>query len=267
MRPPLDAFAGPALAVGLTVAVALIVALAVDVVRILRVKREATVLEGLPLRSARLGVSERVSSPTTIGYRHPAVLVPSDFRARVDDGEWDAVVAHECAHLARADDWGKALQNGVCRLGWWLPGLWILGRALDLEREVASDERAAQGRDPRAYAACLLRLATEQRPDLAPAFSSRRSQLAIRVERLLQPSSGAPRPVRAAGIAAFSGVAAAALAGTIAVVPPAGHRRAPRVPAVVALRSPAPKAQRASTSGGGAVHEAIFLRLTDPVAP
>ncbi len=113
----------------------------------------------------------------------------------------------------------RPLQSALLRAGWWLPGLWLLGRALDLERELASDERAAGLTGPRRYAACLLRLATDRGGDVAPALWGRRAHLAIRVERLLRPSPGAGAMARAAALGAFSAAALAAVLGALLAVP------------------------------------------------
>jgi BlaR1 peptidase M56 len=244
-----DALAAPlAAAVGLPLVVAavavaalLLLALAGDVVRVLRIKRRSAMFGLAPVRGARLGASTAVATPTAIGYLHPAVIVPTGFEQRVDAGEWDAVLAHECAHLARGDDWAKALQSALLRAGWWLPGLWLLGRALDLERELASDERAARASGARRYAACLLRLATDRRDrwgGIAPALWGRRSHVAIRVERLLRPATGAGRIARAAALGAFSATALAAVLGALIAVP--GTRSSgPAAPAIAATRRPA----------------------------
>ena len=210
----------PALTLAGTVAAVFLFDLAVDVVRLRRVKRGAAPVGSLPVRRARLGTSRVVGTPTAIGYVHPAVILPENFRALVDDREWDAVIAHECAHLARGDDWAKAVQSAVVRLAWWLPGLWVLGRALDLERELASDERAACETGARRYAACLLRLATDRSPGaLATAFGARRSHVAIRVERLLRPVPAHDPVLRAAALGAFTAAALAILTAAALFVP------------------------------------------------
>jgi hypothetical protein len=230
------AFAVPLLVLAAAIAAALLLELAGDVVRLRRIKRDAAVLGHVPVRGALIGVSPTVLTPTAIGYFHPAVVVPAGFRARVDDGEWDAVIAHECAHLARADDWAKALQSAFTRACWWLPGLWMLGRALDLERELASDERAAHATGPRRYAACLLRLATDRAAAdaLAPAFWGRRSHVAIRVERLLRPVARTAPLTRAAALGGFTAAAAAVLALAAVAVPPTGQPAG--APAASAMR-------------------------------
>ncbi|GAC1539575.1 MAG: hypothetical protein NVS3B10_04290 [Polyangiales bacterium] len=217
---PLDAFALPVFALAAAIASALLVELVFDVVRLRRIKRAALPLGAVAVRGAQIGTSRTVATPTAIGYLHPAVVVPAGFRARVDAGEWDAVIAHECAHLARRDDWAKALQSAALRACWWLPGLWLLGRALDLERELASDEHAAWATGPRRYAACLLRLATNRGGDeLAPALWGRRSHVAIRVERLLRPVGPAAPVVRATALGAFTAAALAVLALAVMAVP------------------------------------------------
>jgi beta-lactamase regulating signal transducer with metallopeptidase domain len=241
----------PALALALTVGGVLLAELAVDVVKLRRVKRGANSLGTLAVRRARIATSRTVSTPTAIGYVHPAVVLPEDFRTRVDGSEWDAVVAHECAHLARRDDWAKALQSAVQRVGWWLPGLWILGRALDLERELASDERAACETGPRRYAACLLRLATDRCTGaLAPTFGARRSHVAIRVERLLRPVADGGPVLRAVALGAFTAAAFAVVAAAVLAVPGTGPRAVGVAPhhlhqfvfAHAALRHAAPRA-------------------------
>jgi Zn-dependent protease with chaperone function len=231
----------PALTLAATVAAVFLFDLAFDVVKLRRVKRGAVPLGTLPVRGARLGTSRVVGTPTAIGYVHPAVVLPENFRTRVDEREWDAVVAHECAHLARRDDWAKAVQSAVLRLGWWLPGLWLLGRALDLERELASDERAACETGPRRYAACLLRLATDREPGaLVTAFGGRRSHVAIRVERLLRPAPVHAPVLRAAALGAFTAAAISILTAAVLFVPGTAPRHTGATPPShrVALHGP-----------------------------
>jgi beta-lactamase regulating signal transducer with metallopeptidase domain len=238
--------AGPALVLAAVVAGALMFGLACDVIRLRRVKRRAVPLGSAAVRNARIGLSATVTTPTAIGYLHPAVVLPDGFRARVDEREWDAVLAHECAHLARGDDWAKALQSALLRLGWWIPGLWVLSRALDLERELASDERAACETGPRRYAACLLRLATDRADAVAPALWARRSHVAIRVERLVRPTPQRGPVVRAVALGAFTAAAFAVVSAAVLAVPGTGARavaaathRAPAAVAHAPVRHPA----------------------------
>jgi Zn-dependent protease with chaperone function len=238
----LNLLASPLLAALAAIGCGLLLGLARDVVRLRRIKRRAEPLGILDVRRARLGSSPKVVTPTAIGYLHPAVVVPDGFGRRVDEAEWAAVVAHECAHLTRWDDWAKALQSAVLRAGWWLPGLWMLSRALDLERELASDERAAAASGARRYAACLLRLATDRRHDaLAPGLWSRRSHVAIRVERLLRPSGGGRPLVRAATLGAATAGVLAVVATAVLAVPGTGPQPEITVPQLAHVTRTVPR--------------------------
>ncbi len=222
---PVRIAALPLLAVAVAMAAALLLELIFDVIRLRHIKQTADPLGRVPVRDAWIGSSPTVPTPTAIGYLHPAIVVPAGFRDRVDAGEWDAVVAHECAHLARRDDWAKALQSAVLRAAWWLPGLWIISRALDLERELASDERAAAATSSRRYAACLLRLATDPYRDaISPALWGRRSHVAIRVERLLRPTPPGSPILRAVALGAFTAAVIAIVSAAISAVPGFGYR-------------------------------------------
>ncbi len=228
----LSTVAAPLVAGVVAASCALLLGLVRDLVRLRRIKRRAHPLGLLGVRGARLGSSPKVATPTAIGYVHPAVVIPDGFGARVDGAEWEAVVAHECAHLSRGDDWAKALQSAVLRAGWWLPGLWVLSRALDLERELASDERAARTSGARRYAACLLRLATDgygYTDAVAPGLWSRRSHVAIRVERLLRPPGGRAPVARAAILGSATAAALAVVVTAVLAVP--GGARTTAVPA------------------------------------
>ncbi len=253
------------------VAAVLLARLALDVVKLRRVKHRATVIGRLRVRRAALGTSPAVSTPTAIGYVRPAVIVPRGFRARVDAAEWDAVLAHESAHLARRDDWAKAAQSALTRAAWWLPGLAMLARALDLDRELAADERAAAAGDSRAYAACLLRLATDAGAAIpAPRFGARRTQVAVRVERLLARRPPCSPVARAAALGASTAVAAAAILAAVTIVPPAGERvhgavAHPRHRVLVAARFS--HASRPATHRGVRAHAAAPLAARPAAAP
>ena len=145
-------------------------------------------------RRVSLATHSKVSSPVTLGGRHPLILVPEGW------GEWPAAsrrasLLHELAHVANLDDWSKLVQE-LARIPLFFHPLvaWLLGR-LDLERELLCDEAAvALGSDPVPYARLLVDLArrpgrlspggSSLRPGWLP-FLDRRT-LASRIERLLE---------------------------------------------------------------------------------
>jgi len=235
-----------AIDIGAIVALVLLADLVFDFVRLLRIKAGSLIDADQPLqtRGAAVAASSRVRTPTAIGYLHPRIVVPHDLAARVSPSELRAVVAHEAAHLERYDDWTKALQIAIVRLAWFSPALWALSARLDLERELASDERVlAVAVDSRAYAACLVRLASDVRhPPLAPAAWTARSQVSLRVERLLRPERPA-HPLRAAVALATlavtlvgAAIGAAALVPSIPEVAATPPTTAPRVAQVALVR-------------------------------
>lgn len=200
--------------------------LAVDVVRLLRIKACSSVDISVAraARNAPVARSGRVRTPTAMGYLRPRIVVPADLRGRLNGAEWRAILVHESAHLARYDDWSKAVQTALARLCWFAPAVWLLGARLDLERELASDEHVLRAAvDPRAYAACLIRLACDVRRQPAPAAWTRRSQVAVRVERLLHPATAVPPGVRAVRL----GLLVAAIAGPRPVRPQSCRRGGP----------------------------------------
>ncbi len=219
--------------------------------RLLLVKREARIEAGFGRGSRRAPVaySGEVESATAIGYRHPCVVLPAGLEARVDAGELRAIIAHENAHLARYDDWAKAAQAILVRAFWFAPGLWILARRLDLERELASDERVAATVDPRAYAACLLRLAVDvPGRHLAPAAWRGRAQIAIRVEELLRPARRLGRAAVAVRLAALGAAFVAGAFGAGALMPAAIPVAAPVVAQAGAAAPARPARHRRTTA-------------------
>ncbi len=93
-------------------------------------------------RPIELRESRFASSPATIGWRRPLILLPPEWR-EWSDAERHAVLAHEVAHIRRFDfpAWVLA-QLGVV-LHFYHPIVhWLAGR-LRLEQELAADAAAA----------------------------------------------------------------------------------------------------------------------------
>ena len=107
-------------------------------------------------RSPRLAESEFLSVPVTVGVVRPAILLPPGWR-EWDEGESDAVIAHEMSHVARWDalvDCSALLHRSIF---WFSPLSWHLVRCLRDLAEQASDEAAlTAGADRMRYAETLL---------------------------------------------------------------------------------------------------------------
>ena len=125
-----------------------------------------------------------------LGFRRPLIVVPRALRDALTDAELDQVVAHEHAHVERRDDWASLVQRIVEVPVGWHPAVWLIGRWLRRERELAADERVAlRTGAPRAYARCLARVAEAMSWPAAPRLASgavgSRGEVARRVAHLL----------------------------------------------------------------------------------
>jgi TonB family protein len=110
---------------------------------------------------AVIEVSPMTSGPVTMGILQQVLLVPPGFLERVGEGELEAVLAHEFAHMRRRD-FAKNLVYEVMALPVsFHPLLWLTRLRVAESREMVCDRMAAEavaGREK--YLRCLLRLAS-----------------------------------------------------------------------------------------------------------
>jgi beta-lactamase regulating signal transducer with metallopeptidase domain len=175
-------------------------------------------------RPVRLLVSERIQSPMVTGFRHPAVIVPSNLFAHFDEGELDHVLLHELAHVARRDDWSNLFARCLSAVVGLHPvAAWTL-RQIARERELACDDWVVSRiGEARPYAASLARLfevcRRQRRVGLATGMAGRASQLGERIETLL--ASGRQFSARASFIRV--GITTMALLALVAAGAQAPH--------------------------------------------
>jgi beta-lactamase regulating signal transducer with metallopeptidase domain len=110
-------------------------------------------------RPIQLLVPESAISPWSIGYLKPAIVLPSDLTSHLDEDELTQVLAHELAHVARYDDWAIALQRLLRALFVFHPVVWFVNRRIDIEREIACDDRVIAHWERSEYASCLTKVA------------------------------------------------------------------------------------------------------------
>jgi hypothetical protein len=140
-------------------------------------------------RGVRLASSTEIGIPAAVGPLRASILFPARLFEEMDEPAVEQIGLHEAAHLARYDDCAVCVQRVLEALLALHPVVWWIGRRIDLEREIACDDfvLAATGQS-RGYAACLTRMAELSRgarPSPAMAAAVGRSQLAHRVEVLL----------------------------------------------------------------------------------
>lgn len=219
-----------------------------------------------PGRYVRVRRSTHVRSPITAGLGDPMVLLPTELLGRLRPDDLRQIVLHELTHLRRRDDHATLVQRCLEALFFFHPAVIFLASRLDLEREIACDDRVVEltGR-PKSYARCLARLA-EVRPAGRAALASgamlHRHQLVRRVTLLLQPG-------RRRGERVSSPLAALALSALLAaVVWLAGMTPLVGVPEA-GEDAPVPGAAEVAATGTSAVGRdmAEGARATSPASP
>lgn len=118
-----------------------------------------------------IGLIEPGSMPLVIGFRHPILLLPSNFAMWPVEGQ-RAVLAHELAHVARRDVWGQLLARSMCCLYWFHPASWWIERRLAESRELATDARAlTSGQTASEYAQALVSVLKHLNPSPTPSLA------------------------------------------------------------------------------------------------
>jgi beta-lactamase regulating signal transducer with metallopeptidase domain len=167
--------------------------------------------------------SPDLSTPATIGWRRPLILLPSDWRSWTKE-ELRAVLAHELAHVRRGDYAAGLLAQISLAIHFYHPlAYWLAGR-LQLQQELAADAFGAAclgGRERYLRTLARLLLREDVRPPCWPArtFLSPSGTLLRRIDMLrVKDGSSRQRLPRSATaflvlVLALSGVGISALRG------------------------------------------------------
>jgi uncharacterized protein YjbI with pentapeptide repeats/beta-lactamase regulating signal transducer with metallopeptidase domain len=244
-----------------------LIGLAASVARVRGLKRRSSPLDGTladelpwltevgPGREIYLRLSYETETPVAIGFRRPVILIPTELATADGLGAIEPLILHEHAHLRRKDDWTNLLQRAIERVLWFNPVVWLVGRRIALEREIASDDAVVEKTgEAHAYATSLWKLAREMRmPEhavVAPGALLTRKQITVRIEQLLDKKRARLHrsPVVALGVA----LAAVFAIGFVASSAPAVELPAQAAPVVAAdtARLPAPASHRAPAQHG-----------------
>ena len=189
--------------------------------------RWAQLLATLPPSAATRAITVRVGSHdapiATWGWRKPIILVPAD---AVDwpDAHVRHVLAHECAHITRAD-WAWHLLLALAGvIYWWHPLMHVATRAARSEAEHACDDAVlADGGRTSAYASTLLHVARTRRAasTIAAVAMAETSSLERRISAMFDTSvdHSPVRPTTRALLASACLVFTIAIAGLGAQAP------------------------------------------------
>ncbi len=141
-------------------------------------------------RDVRICVSSEIGVPIAVGIFDAMILLPSDLVEELEANDLDRVLLHELAHVRRSDDWVNLFERVALALMFFSPGIYLIARQMDLEREVACDDWVLeQAAENVPYARCLAHIVEitqwPYRAVAAPGVFVTRKSMSIRIERLL----------------------------------------------------------------------------------
>ena len=155
-------------------------------------------------RSVRLLATDRVNSPSVIGWLRPVILAPVAVLCGLAPEQVEALLAHELAHIRRHDYLVNVLQGIAESLLFYHPAVWWISNQIRAEREHCCDDLAvAASGDVLVYARALAELESRRPAHFKAALSANDGSLLRRIQRLADPVA-AHRPA-GWGVALLSG--------------------------------------------------------------
>jgi bla regulator protein blaR1 len=133
--------------------------------------------------------------PMTIGYFEAVILLPMGLATGLSVKELEAVLAHELAHIRRADYLVNILQTLVEIVFFFHPAIWYISAKIREERENCCDDLAMEMVGDKIHLAKALTNVElfRQRESLAMAFGGNKQNLLSRVQRILGVNSSKTR--------------------------------------------------------------------------
>src|SRR5581483_8788035 len=95
-------------------------------------------------RHVRVRMSRTATVPMTIGMFKPLIVIPEELISSLSDAEFEGVIAHELAHIKRWDYLTNILQHIIQAYLFFHPAVWLIGKYLNVERELACDDWAVK---------------------------------------------------------------------------------------------------------------------------
>jgi beta-lactamase regulating signal transducer with metallopeptidase domain len=137
-----------------------------------------------------LRLVDSLSTPASVGWWRPVVLVPTALLTRMPVELIEALLAHELAHIRRHDYLVNLVQGAVEAMLFYHPVTWWLSRQIRIEREHIADQLAVEvSVEPRRLAVALAELsgclASAPTPSLA--LAAHGGRLMSRIELLVRP--------------------------------------------------------------------------------
>ncbi|HEY1871853.1 MAG TPA: M56 family metallopeptidase, partial [Chitinophagaceae bacterium] len=140
------------------------------------------------LKPVHIYISDIITSPVTIGFLKPIILMPIAAITNLSQKQVEAVLLHELAHIRRYDYFVNLLINFVRTILYFNPFVKFFAKTIEREREKSCDEIVIQFEyDPHGYASALLMLEKNNfmRQRMAIAASGQKKDLLHRIEKIL----------------------------------------------------------------------------------
>lgn len=149
-------------------------------------------------RKVTVWLSEHVTSPLTVGYLKPVILLPVAAITHLSTSQIETILLHELAHIRRYDYLINLISRFVHAVLYFNPFVKAFVRIQERERERAADELVLQFQyDKIEYAGTLLTLGKMQQPDALTLPAAGTSQeLLGRVEWIVGVRRRNPVPYR-----------------------------------------------------------------------
>ncbi len=138
-------------------------------------------------KEIRLFLSDTVTTPLTVGFFKPIILIPVASINHLTTDQLEAVLLHELAHIKRYDYLLNIILSVVELALFFNPFTQLLSKRIHDERENSCDDWVLQFKyNATVYAEALLRIAYLQTaPAFAMAASGKKNDLLIRVKRMV----------------------------------------------------------------------------------
>ncbi len=139
-------------------------------------------------KPVKVWVSELVTSPVTIGYLKPVILIPLAAINHLSAKQMEAVLLHELSHIRRYDYFINLIIKFIQSVLYFNPFVKAFVKIVEREREKSCDEMVMQFQyDPHGYATALLQLekANHLPKLLAVAAAGKKNDLLHRIEWIM----------------------------------------------------------------------------------
>lgn len=139
-------------------------------------------------KNVRVFLSAQVSTPLTIGFLKPIILVPMASINHLSTQQMEAVLLHELAHIKRHDYLVNILLS-IVEIGLFFnPFTQLISKHIRKERENSCDDWVLQFQyEAPVYAEALLRIAyLQQAPAMAMTATGKKNDLLYRVKRMME---------------------------------------------------------------------------------